>query len=309
MIKKIINKFWSKIRAFSRHKGFYHFLYKSKWHSLFYGPLDNDIPQYLTSIPNHGAGIGHQMANWIAGYAFAKKINLGFLNSPFPDTRWEEFLGFGRNELQLQDLKAQGYKKRLLPLFDEKETNEVNQILQIIASYKGRKIYFQTEQDQFLENQYEVIDDLRYKFYSAPSRSTDKVIFDSSKNNIAIHIRRGDILALETIKQNIRFQDNMYFEKALKFGLQVVDNHKETDIYVFSQGKEEDFSEFKKYKNIKFCFEMSAMDSFLHMVMADVLITSKSSFSYKPALLNRGIKIVPSGFWHGYPEISDWIVL
>lgn len=54
---------------------------------------------------------------------------------------------------------------------------------------------------------------------------------------------------------------------------------------------------------------MGAQASFLHMVYADALIMSKSSFSYKPALLNRGIKFCPADFWHGYPKTTDWILL
>ena len=78
---------------------------------------------------------------------------------------------------------------------------------------------------------------------------------------------------------------------------------------MFSQGKKEDFLEFTEFQNIHFCLDMGAQESFLHMVYADVLITSKSSFSYKPALLNRGIKFVPVDFWHGYPKEKNWILL
>lgn len=54
---------------------------------------------------------------------------------------------------------------------------------------------------------------------------------------------------------------------------------------------------------------MNSQDSFLHMVYADCLITSKSSFSYKPALLNKGIKVCPKDFWHGYPNTKDWLLI
>jgi hypothetical protein len=79
-------------------------------------------------------------------------------------------------------------------------------------------------------------------------------------------------------------------------------------IYLFSQGKMEEFADFNQFKNLQFCLDVSSMDSFLHMVFADVLIISKSSFSYKPALLNNGIKVCPEEFWHGYPETNDWIM-
>ena len=70
----------------------------------------------------------------------------------------------------------------------------------------------------------------------------------------------------------------------------------------------EDYPEFNRYDNLEWCLDMGAQDSFLHFVYADVLITSKSSFSYKPALLNKGIKVCPKNFWHGYPNTEDWIM-
>ena len=73
-------------------------------------------------------------------------------------------------------------------------------------------------------------------------------------------------------------------------------------------GIPEGYLEFAKYKNLHWCMDMGAQESFLHMAYADLLITSKSSFSYKPALLNKGIKVCPSSFWHGYPDMEDWIL-
>jgi hypothetical protein len=79
-------------------------------------------------------------------------------------------------------------------------------------------------------------------------------------------------------------------------------------IYLFSQGEIRDFAEFNQFENLQFCLDVSPMDSFLHMVFADVLITSKSSFSYKPALINNGTKVCPKEFWHGYPQTNDWVM-
>jgi hypothetical protein len=69
-----------------------------------------------------------------------------------------------------------------------------------------------------------------------------------------------------------------------------------------------DFLYFEALGNVELCLDMDAQSSFLHMVYADLLITSKSSFSYKPALLSRGIKVCPRNFWHGYPERYDWLL-
>jgi hypothetical protein len=53
---------------------------------------------------------------------------------------------------------------------------------------------------------------------------------------------------------------------------------------------------------------MDAQNCFLHMIYADLFITSKSSFSYKSALISNGIKVCPKEFWHGYPKAKDWIL-
>jgi hypothetical protein len=94
----------------------------------------------------------------------------------------------------------------------------------------------------------------------------------------------------------MRYQDNDYFYNTLSYTLkEIVKTDKKIVIHLFSQGIEKDFEEFKDFPNVNFVY-MNAQDSFLHMVYADCLITSKSSFSYKPALLNKGIKVCPKDF-------------
>ena len=54
---------------------------------------------------------------------------------------------------------------------------------------------------------------------------------------------------------------------------------------------------------------MTAQDTFWHLTQADILLISKSSFSYKPALLSAGIVVAPKNFWHGYPNLRRWIIV
>lgn len=269
---------------------------------------------YLTAQPNPGAGIGHQMANWIAGYWWAKQFSLPFAHIPFSNSRWEELLALGRDEMHLDELLKKGYKKIRLPLFSEDKPEELATIKRIIDSYAGKKVVFVCEQDQSYRDQYGVMDELKRKFHSNSSRKKDTLLFDSSRKNIAIHVRRGDIVqkANEKVNENlaIRWQDNTYFVNILRQVVESLENEKKDySIYLFSQGYPNDFHEFEEFSSLTYCLDMNPYDSFLHMVHADILITSKSSFSYKPALLNKGIKIVPSGFWHSYPEVSDWIIV
>lgn len=311
-IFKAKDHLWYRLVKLTHSTPIYPFIYRSYWHHLLHSKQDyaptHDM--YFAARPNPGAGIGHQMANWIAGYWWSKQLNLNFAHMPFSTSQWDDFLGFGHNEISVKELQRRGFKLRRLPHFFENDKASISFIKKIIASYNGQKVIFWPPQDHSYAAQYEVMEDLKQKFYHAPAREHEQFIYDKQSFNIAIHVRRGDIM---NDPQNpnliMRFLSNDYFEKVLKQVTENLNVDKPVHIYFFSQGKPEDYPEFAHYPNLHWCMNMNAQDSFLHMVYADLLITSKSSFSYKPALLNQGIKVCPRIFWHGYPDSSDWILV
>ncbi len=309
---KVKSKLWFSFVSNSQHTNLYPYIYHSFWYFLSHKSSKKvNTCSYFASQPNPGAGIGHQMANWIAGYWFAGVFNLKFAHIPFSSEKWDVFLGFGEGEVCVSDLVKQGFKKVLLPLFNENNENEIDLIQKIIASYAGKRIVFITEQDQSYMNQYGEMDELKRKFYTAKARENEKLIYSKDNFNIAIHVRRGDITIGQLNKNPnllMRWQDNDYFVNVLTNVLKTIKIEKPIVIYLFSQGKKSDFHEFENFPNIVYCLDIDAMQSFLHLVYADLLITSKSSFSYKPALLSNGIKVCPKNFWHGYPESEDWIL-
>lgn len=308
--KKISRKLLSLKIRFFRKTFLYPFLYMSYWHCLFHkNKLIANSTCYYAARPNPGAGIGHQMANWIAGFWYARQFGLHFAYLSFSTKQWDNFLGFGRGEKSVAELRKEGYRIRKLPLFDESNDKELELNRNIIQSYAGKKIVFIAEQDQFYKAQYGVMDDLKRKFYSAPARKNDCLIYSNDHFNIAIHVRRGDIMSDPTNPNlTMRYLNNDYFEKVLKQVVNNVQTSKPVHIYFFSQGVPEDYPEFSTFQNLHWCLDMNAQDSFLHFVYADLLITSKSSFSYKSALLNMGIKVCPRNFWHEYPNSADWIL-
>ncbi len=296
------------------------YLYPSYWHMILRSKASQSYENYFAARPNPGAGIGHQMANWIAGYWFAIQFGLQFAHIPFSDSRipythssWEEFLGFGQGEMTVEELiKKKGYATVRLPMFDENQETDLQRIRRIIQSYADRKIVFLAEQDQFYRDQYGVMEHIQRKFYEAPGRKDDHLVYKKGVCNIAVHIRRGDIVQKrgeENANLSMRWQDTQYFIRALENVLRYLDIQKEAHIYLFSQGEQKDYEDFHRFPHVHYCLSMSAQETFLHFCKADILITSKSSFSYKPALLNRGIKVCPQNFWHGYPHSEDWILL
>ncbi|MDO7138871.1 hypothetical protein [Algibacter lectus] len=314
LYKKLKKKSWSIIVSRLSKKQFYPKIYKSYWYLNFNKTKKDKLTKnYYAAIPNPGAGIGHQMANWIAGYWFAKKFELEFAHIPFSSKKWESFLGFGANEIKVSELvNNQGYKKIKLPLFDENNPQAIELTKKIIEAYNDKKVVFIAEQDQFYKGQIGVIKDLKPKFHNAEARKTTQLVYNQDNFNIAIHVRRGDItIGQESKNTNLlmRWQDNDYFKNVLLSVTNTIKTQKPIAIYLFSQGNKKDFQEFNEFKNLTFCLDMNAQDSFEHMAYADLLITSKSSFSYKPALLSNGIKVCPQNFWHDYPKSNDWILV
>ena len=314
-VEKIRRKIRGKIVESLRDKKIYPFMYYSYWHRIMYKKKYSKKSinsLYLTAIPNPGAGIGHQIANWIAGYCWAKELNLNFAHSHFESENWERFLGFGQGEIDVKKLLMEGYKIRKIPLFDENNTKELLIINNIINSYKGTKTIIQLEQDQFYKNQYNAIKDLQKKFYENSNEHEKKIIYKKENYNVGVHIRRGDIINDKISNPNLemRYQSNKYFFEVLSSTINdIIKTQKKISIYIYSQGEEKDFEEFKAFPQINLCLNMDVQQTFLNMVYADLLITSKSSFSYKPALLNKGIKVCPKDFWHGYPKAEDWILV
>ncbi|QJD94403.1 hypothetical protein HH214_00200 [Mucilaginibacter robiniae] len=293
-------------------------LYKSYWHYITHkndtavksGEIQKQ--QYLAQAPNYGAGIGHQLANWNTGLYFADYFNLNYAYYPFSTKKWDSFFGFGEGEIHALSLyRNKAIRKVKLPWFNPDKPDEVKLIQDIISSYKEPNTLFELELDQGYTRQCDTTKLISDKFFKAKSRNNDQLIYNPDHFNIAVHIRRGDIVIEEnTANANLemRWLNNDYYVSILNQVLDTLKTDKKIDVYVFSQGEESDFPEFRQYENLHFCLDMGPVESVLHMIHADLLISSKSSFSYKPTLISRGTKVVPGNFWHSYPDDASYIL-
>lgn len=290
---------------------FYPFLYRSTMHAIFARqPTGTDGLNFLTAIPHIGAGVGHQIANWIAGYWFAEQFGCQYAHAPFNDKTWENLLGFGTGEVSLAEVRLRGYRPIRLPLFDEDNAREMARIRRIIGSYRGKQVLFLLERDQFHRAQHGVMKQLATKFDASPSKRSSRLVYDPTALNIAVHVRRGDVsLAAAAASSNImmRWQEVDYFERVLESVLDHVADRGKVQIYLFSQGSTAEFASFSHHSNLHLCTDMDAPTTFLHLAAADVLIGSKSGFSYCPALLGHGVRVLPTPFWHDYPNDPLWV--
>ncbi|MDK2379061.1 hypothetical protein P3C19_02620 [Bacteroides fragilis] len=95
-IFKTKDRLWNDLIKLTHSTPIYPFIYRSYWHYLLhskqsYAPTHD---MYFAARPNPGAGIGHQMANWIAGYWWSKQLNLNFAHIPFSTSQWDDFLAY-----------------------------------------------------------------------------------------------------------------------------------------------------------------------------------------------------------------------
>jgi hypothetical protein len=303
----ILNKIANTPLQFKLYRSYWHYRLSKKSNAKAINNGEEEF-RYLTQMPNYGAGIGHQMSNWNSGLYFANYFNIKYAHSPFSTERWESFFGFGEGEVQAADLKKDKRFKIIgLPTFDSGNLEEIKLIGNIISSYKQHNVLFCLGLDQGYMSQYDTSKILSDKFFKASARKNDKLTYDVNCFNIAIHIRRRMKVETSEVWEN-RGLENTYYSNVLQQVLELIKTDKQIKVYFFSQGDLQDFPEFEKFSNIIYCLDMGPVDSVLHMVYADLLISSKSSFSYKPALISKGIKICPETFWHGYPPTNDFIL-
>ena len=137
--------------------------------------------------------------------------------------------------------------------------------------------------------------------------------------NVAIHIRRPSLnknidieshgypcdpkLAKKEELHYIspRFQPDEYYLYVMNV---IINNYPDKNIkfHIYSEGPTENF---KNFSNCILHLNESLTDTFTALVLADILVTSSSSFSYVAAMLTENI-VYAKNFWHR--PSSKWIV-
>ena len=126
--------------------------------------------------------------------------------------------------------------------------------------------------------------------------------FNNNKINIAVHIRRPNIH--DTRIEGADTPMEYYFNIINTIKEKYINNDKSLLFHIYSQNDISDYDNFDK-TNIQFHLNENMFDSFIGMVAADILVTSRSSLSYTAAILSDG-EIYYTPFWH--PPGEKWIV-
>jgi len=134
------------------------------------------------------------------------------------------------------------------------------------------------------------IEMLRQKFLlttKAPIRSQPRA---------AVHIRRGDV----KINNQMRYMPNSYYVEVIKNIQQISPN---IDVAIFSESNSSE--NFKVFRDLgcKLFLDADLKFTWKEMIFADVLVMSKGSFAYVPAIYNNNF-IIYYPAW--YSKLAHW---
>ena len=267
--------------------------------------------KYLTAKFDSGTNDGatSQMHRRLSIWAYCKLNNVQYVHTPFFTTehnynndpkfedRWETFFNLGDGELSL---------------------NEINESELNYEPFMSH--YFNQHGVDLYDN---VRDEYREKYFKTEK---PKLVYDENCLNVAVHVRRGDILGRHRFKQ-FGLSDEYYIYVMQKLNKELKEtSNKEIKFYVFSEykthtnkqlgtnletGKWGNYNKtlFDNFKNLDLDLELilngCPFSDFHHLIMADILVTSKSFFSYVSALMTKskvifhdwGNYALPKSYW------------
>ena len=195
---------------------------------------------------------------------------------------------------------------------NQHEDDEIYQSVdQFIHSHAGPNIAFRIRNNRFGDYEYASTRNWFIDAYNQARKNFPITLsYSPEKLNIAIHIRRGDLLP------GRQFSDLSSRMLPDEWYLQVIDaalNHprKPVAIHIFSEGKGGQyysengtpFSWREHFKQLPYevheHIDSDFLSTFHHLINADILIGSKSGMSHLAGVLSEHIKLMPR-MWHSY---------
>ena len=233
-----------------------------------------------------GDGAGAQVQAKMSALCLAKAYGLTYVHEPFrriehteghPDewaASWERMfnLGYGEASAASCQLPRVGIEDFM--------ANRRWWSSSCLLSTPNFTAFTDRTPDAYLD----IAQQLRAKYaLGAPARSRSRVL------EVCVHLRRGDVSSNdpETAGRLTRSDAMANSIAQVSTMLQALGGM--SRVRLFSQGSERDFAVFRDL-GCELCLDLSALATFRELVAADVLIMSKSSFSYVAAILNDGIK-------------------
>ena len=240
----------------------------------------NNQSEYITN-PNQPDGFGSQFYNIIATAIYSELVNKKFIYTPF-------------KTMEHNYSNEQGFLEKKEWLINFKDNFEVTDKKDIPYANWG-SVIFNTEpwaNSIILK---------KIKTIFRENKDIDNY-FRNNNFNIAVHIRRPNLHDSEHPLNSYIYTPNNIFVNIIN-NLRATYLDKNPLFHIYSQGELKNFTEFNA-PDVIFHLNESIEDTFISMVVADVLVVSRSALSYSAAMLSDGI-IYYLRF--GFRPLPHWI--
>ena len=198
-----------------------------------------------------------------------------------------------------------------IPTNDQVDDEIYKAIDEFIQRHPGENIAFKIRNNRFGDYEYGSTRDWYMKAYTqAREHFPISLIFDPKKINIAVHIRRGDLLPGRQFSDlSSRMLSDAWYLEILNTILSNLPGS--VAIHIYSEGKDGQyhsetgtpFSWKEHFQNsgheVHEHIDSDFMGTFHHLLHADILIGSKSGMSHLAGMLGNQVKLMPH-MWHSY---------
>ncbi len=261
-------------------------------------------------------GAGAQAHTAISAINFARAFGHTYVHTPFVEIdhadrpmkewveAWENLFNLGHDEVQSdpenpREINYSTFHPRLYHAVCNVLLNIGARTVQSKKKHGIKEIFFHPffyYSDSNPDSYNSLVPGLRRKYYCNKSPVKNHAI------TVAVHMRRGDV----TREHPQRFTPLRTVCEATGMVKSILESHAvDHRISLYSQGKAADFVEFRQFGTEPF-LDADPLWTMQQLIEADILIMSKSSFSYVAALIADGIKLYEP-FWHA--PLSHWIRL
>ena len=258
---------------------------------------------YLTYLPPHMDGMCAQYQRIIGIIALAESYGCRYLHTPIKQMEHvaapDEIVEI-ENFLQINSY----YKKEESIIFDSVHHVSNTEIQSAILHFKSQP---NTTNTLLMINNPLAILDANTQIYNKVmptlrkiKQSRELIYFNKNVINVAVHIRRGDV---NKSQYPDRYLPTSYFKTIID---KLLVQFPGANVCIFTEITSENREEFNIFTNIKIISGGDVLITFEHLSKADILITSKSSFSYVAALYN-GNTVLYTIFWH--KPLPHWKLL
>jgi hypothetical protein len=245
-------------------------------------------------------GTGSQAMSIISAMVVARHLGCRYLHSSFATmkhggadrqdwaARWERFLNFGDGEERVPE---------------DADVIRLAELVKNPDAYRGRSIVVAEKRFVFLgADTARVLDtlrtDLRAKYWRSDKSAVPLHRELPGGVNVAVHVRRGDIR-----EGNRRYvKDNAVLQSIKRVRWALAPLGRPVQINIYSEGIPEDF---RVYQDLgcRLQIGVDTFETFHNMVVADIFVQGRSTFSGIAGLLSEGIVIAPKKWPDSLP---DW---